>query len=175
MVITQQNWLHIVEEILTNLQKIGVDTPTPSRNYRLKFNGRATSRFGKIKRIGTNHYEIELNSIHNEVDNDQNVKNTVIHEIIHSLPGCMNHGFLWKEVCDKYNRAYNTQLSRTSIASTEYMSIVSTKYKKYTLTCNKCKHEWQYSKNTKLVKMAREGKELKCPWCGDQTFTVIEF
>ena len=52
------------EEVLNNLQKLGVTTPVPAHNYRLTFNSRAKTRFGQIKQIRSDYYEIELNSIH---------------------------------------------------------------------------------------------------------------
>lgn len=173
MVITYQNWRSVVEEVLNNLQKLGVTTPVPAHNYRLTFNSRAKTRFGQIKQIRSDYYEIELNSIHNQVDTPQSVKETIIHEIIHSLPGCMNHGTRWKAVCDKYNQTYHTHLSRQSTPSKEYMNSIPKTQNKYALICDKCKHEWYYARNTKLVQSARSGKSLRCPTCGLQHFTVV--
>ena len=45
------------------------------------------------------------------------LKNTIIHELLHTCVGCMNHKAKWKFYADKVNRAYGyDDIKRTSTA-----------------------------------------------------------
>ena len=38
---------------------------------------------------------------------------TLAHEVLHTCPGCRNHGALWKEYAARMNGAYGYAISRT--------------------------------------------------------------
>ena len=46
---------------------------------------------------------------------DNDVKNTLIHELIHTMPNCFDHGYHFKRMADKVNSAYSRyHISRTN-------------------------------------------------------------
>ena len=190
-IITQENFKEKVQEILDELKAIGVRVETTVNDYSLDLNERALSRFGrctKKTRFGKNRYIIQLNNFHNLIDTEKDVKNTLAHEIIHSMPNCMNHGEVWKRIALKYSKAYGIDIARTGSYKKynqfrkehEAQKINSTgtnikisKYK-YAITCTCCGKEWKYQKRSKIVELAYKGKKLECPYCKGK-YGVTEF
>ena len=57
-------------------------------------------------------FKIYLNMVHFEPDvDDDDILNTLLHEILHTSPGCQNHGALWKSHVAKLNFAYELNIS----------------------------------------------------------------
>lgn len=73
----------------------------------------------------------------------------MIHEIIHTIPGCNNHGKKFKKVCHLINSKYpEYQLQRTT--SFEDFGIPKqTKIPKYICHCSNCNKEYIYFKKPK--------------------------
>ena len=180
-IITQENFKEKVQEVLNELKAIGVRVETTVNDYTLELNERALSRFGrctKKTRYGKNNYIIQINNFHNLIDGEEEVKNTLVHEILHSMPNCMNHGEIWKRNALRYSRAYGMDIARTGncdkysqfrkeyeaqkVSSTTGM--IESKYK-YAVKCTCCGTEWKYQKRSKIVELAYKGKKLNCPYC----------
>ena len=181
-IITQENFKEKVQEVLDELKAIGVRIETTVYDYKLELNERALSRFGqcsKKTRYRKDYYTIQINNFHNMIDSETEVKNTLVHEIIHSMPNCMNHGEVWKRIALKYSRAYGIDIARTnrhekySQFRKEYEAqktnsageIIGTNKYKYAVTCTCCGKEWKYQKRSKIVELAYKGKKLECPYC----------
>ncbi len=65
-------------------------------------------------------YIITINSILADVRNPVSaLKNTIIHELIHTIPGCMNHGKYWKAYAKLANRKLGYHITVSSTASEE--------------------------------------------------------
>lgn len=176
--VTEKNFYALVQDILNNLQNLGVQFTHSPSDYKLVINERALKRLGRctLKKDNNNHfyYEIQINKFHNELSPRQDIMDTLIHEIIHSLPNCMNHGKIWAAIASKYNKAYNTSIYRTSKGSDAYNNFVKSKEQQkssYSLSCSSCGRKWSYKRKTKLIKLVLNGKKIKCPYCGPQTFT----
>ena len=79
-------------------------------------NTRAKSRWGQCKRIN-GCYEINISSrLMSEDVSLVHLEDTVMHEILHTCEGCMNHGATWKKLADKVNRAYGYNIKRATSA-----------------------------------------------------------
>lgn len=48
-----------------------------------------------------------------ECKSDEDIRNVLYHEVIHCVPGCCNHGKMWKSVAAKVNAAYGTDVQTT--------------------------------------------------------------
>ena len=83
-------------EVLEDVMNSGV---TPGSITGVSVDRRARKRAGvciRHNRIGT--YEIKISAFVLADDvAEQNVKNVIAHEIIHTVEGCMNHGYEWKK------------------------------------------------------------------------------
>lgn len=185
-IITQENFYTIVEIILNKFKSLGFNVNTTSSNYTLEINNKALKRLGRCEAKSGNRYVIQINEFHNKLSPETSVMNTLIHELLHSLPKCMNHGEIWKRYANMYNRAYGTTISRLSPLEGDYKIFKEeidkqrghTQHKnhsvysdgKHKITCSKCNKSWYYERAGRVVKLAMQNKKLKCPHCGLQSF-----
>jgi hypothetical protein len=185
-IITQENFHTLVEITLNEFKSLGFNVNTTSSNYTLEINNKALKRLGRCEAKGGNNYIIQINEFHNKLSPGTSVMNTFIHELLHSLPKCMNHGEIWKRYANKYNTVYGTTISRTSPLDGHYKTFKkeiekqrgNTQHKnhsvysdgKHKVTCSKCASSWYYERAGKIVKLAMQNKKLTCPHCGSQPF-----
>lgn len=139
-------------------------------------NYRAKSRWGQCrKRRATGRYVIEINAelLRDDVD-DMATMDTVVHEVLHTCEGCMNHGTLWKRYANMVNRAYGYNIKRTTSAEAKGLES-RTKTAKYVVTCDGCGHKYGFARETKTIKIIRGniGGTCRCS-CGCTHFTVAE-
>ena len=78
---------------------------------RVTVNRRAKSRFGCCRHEGDS-CRIEVSSFVLPAGRDT-VLEVLAHEILHTCPGCSNHGPLWKSWADRMNRAFGYRIRRT--------------------------------------------------------------
>ena len=67
-------------------------------------NKRAAKRFGRCIKTGNDHV-IELSAMLLDAP-ELSCKQTIAHELIHTCPGCMNHGEKFRYYADIMNRKY---------------------------------------------------------------------
>lgn len=115
-------------------------------------NYRAKTRWGQCKKIG-NQYKININSdlLHDDAS-DKGLKETIIHEILHTCPKCMCHTGEWKRLAVLVNDCYGYNVKRCNDASDKGMD--------------------EFYKNHKEIAMAKQNKrmeykyEFRCAGCG---------
>ena len=130
-------------------------------------------RFG-VKRStcnwGTTHYNhstkeyiIYINPIllEDNVD-DISLYNTLVHELIHTAPNCMNHGKLWKEYAAKVNKEFNLNIKTTNSEEEKGVKIRTPIEYKYSVKCPDCGEVWNYQRMSKVVKTP---SDYKCGHC----------
>lgn len=116
-------------------------------------NTRAKRRWGQTRKVNGN-YSINLNAalLTDNLD-DQAAKNTLMHELLHTCPNCMNHGYEWqrwgKIVQSKSNGRYS--IERTTSAEKVGIPNYHVNHYKYVLKCKKCGYEYKYMKLSKYV------------------------
>lgn len=68
--------------------------------------------------------------------------NTIIHELLHTCPGCMNHGKQWKTWAEKVRKTYGYNIKRTSDNDEKEVTTGNLNYNareyKYFVYCKKC-------------------------------------
>ena len=108
------------------------------------------SPWGKCK-CQPNGYSILINSIllDDSLD-DSALDNTIIHEILHTVDGCFNHGKKWKICAEIINRAYGLNVKRGS--SFEDKGIDHTEDIRYIVKCEKCGYEFKRRRLSNLIK-----------------------
>lgn len=125
---------------MTELDDIGIEY---GNIIEFKVNTRAKKRWGQCKAVPGG-YSINISAILLDERNDeQGLKNTIIHELLHSCKGCMNHGENWKRLATKVNRAYGYNIKRCSSADEkgvqeETRPIKTAREIKYIVKCNGC-------------------------------------
>ena len=75
--------------------------------------------------------------------NDEIIKNTIIHEIIHCFPGCNNHGATFKSYANYINKKLGYDISRVGNKEADYIKSNveynrNTAIYKYKIICQKC-------------------------------------
>lgn len=122
-----------------------------SRISEIKFSPTMTKSWGNTKyNPYQSKYTISLNKV--LLPNKRALEQTLLHELIHTLPGCMNHGKKWKTVADYCNNVYGYNISRTN--SAESLGVTTSDYK-YIIRCQKCGKENGFQRMSNVVKNYR--------------------
>ena len=103
----------------------------------VKINRRAKKRWGCCKRVGDAPFTIEVNECLCDGKHDEALLNTLLHEYIHTVKGCQNHGAEWKRWASVVSENTPYDISRTK--SYEEMGFKPDTVKaKYRLKCVNC-------------------------------------
>ena len=120
-------------------------------------NTRAKRRWGQCRYFAdTNTYTINISSrlLADEVD-DMSAKNTIAHELLHTIKGGSGHTGAWKRAADRMNLRYGYNIKRCT--SSEEKGVKSaptyrqTHDPKYFIKCSKCGKIYSYWKKSKIV------------------------
>jgi predicted transglutaminase-like cysteine proteinase len=155
--LTNSEYVRLADKCMQDL--IDVDMPI-NTNINFVINSRAKRRFGQCRKLPLYEsrekgyeYEIEIsNELIKKGINIKAFKETVYHELIHTVPGCMNHGIKFKQYIHKVNALFNTNIGTTS--TYEKLGIANEdeiKGIKYIIKCEKCNHLHKRSKKTKFI------------------------
>ncbi len=136
----------------------------------VRVNSRFRSTWGRCHQLPDGSgYRIEISGrlLGDEVPEDA-LMQTLIHEMIHTCPGCMNHGSLWKYYADRVNRTYGYRVKRTNSPQELAVAERERDYP-YQFQCRGC---GQIVKRQKMSKFVKYYKRYRCGRCGD-TFIKI--
>ena len=133
--------------------------------YSIVFNTRAIKRYGQCKKLADHFFEISINKAFARVCDIRDVKNTIVHEILHSLPNGMTHKGAWK----RYANTVNYKLPHYHITRTNsYEGYAEAKPDaKYVMYCPDCGREWKRYKKTEMITHILKGNNRRyhCPDC----------
>ena len=129
-------------------------------------NTRAKSRWGQCKRVNGG-YSININvDLLDERNDYVGLENTLIHEILHTVDGCMNHGINWKRAADRIKTVYGLEIKRVSSKEDKGVAYkreaIRNEPVKYVLKCLDCGHEYKYQRAAKAVKFP---ERFRCGHC----------
>lgn len=134
-----------IKDIIQTLKDLKIADIT-NQYYLVEFNNRKNSRvLGMCTYIGTldeiPRYKITINKAYLQNSDPQSVHDTIVHEVLHSIPGCMNHGEKWSY----YARQFMTALPQFNISRctnnegfNNYLKKAMETQAKYTIICKKC-------------------------------------
>jgi len=84
----------------------------------ISVNTRAKSRWGQCRHKPDGTHTININvELLDESNDIRGLENTIIHELLHTCPGCNNHGPIWKTYAEKVRAAYGYDIKRCSDAA----------------------------------------------------------
>ena len=141
----------LLVKVKREAKKIGIPI-SDNIDSRIAVNTRAKTRYGRCTKKG-NSFVIELSSILIDAP-EISCRQTIAHELIHTCPGCMDHGDGFRYYASKMNNAYGYNISRTN--SAEEMGVQKTeiqKTAKYILKCSKCGAEIARSRYSNAIAM----------------------
>lgn len=139
---TSKRCIEIMEEL---------DIPIAQNVYFI-INSRAKSRYGQCRRIHSwdNEFEIQVSDM--VLDKEVPIKSletVILHELLHTVEGCMNHGAKWKALANKINKAYGYEIERTS--NREKLGIKEDKTVNYKFECTCCGQEITRTRRSRFV------------------------
>lgn len=148
-----QNVYLIFNEVMKDAKKLEI--PFNEVSSLINISKRATKRYGNCKYIKDyDYYEITISEflLADEVP-VQSIKNTLMHELLHTCDDCMNHGTEWKKLAEIVNNAgLGYEIKRTTSRKEKGLSEIEAKPALYTLQCQNCKTVWKRRKASKFVK-----------------------
>ena len=152
----------LFKESISELKSIGIDIDNKEKIgiIDIDFSKRKTKRYGCCKqenpdlksayRIKRKIYYKKFNNHHIEISkwlmelNDEIIKNTIIHELIHCLPDCNNHGVEFKKMAKLINEKLGYNITRLGNKKEDYIkSNALEKFddeikNNYKIICEKC-------------------------------------
>lgn len=138
-----------------NNKRYGCCKPNnPDENYKktVKNGYRYVVRYYNFKE-----YTIEISKWVMELD-DKLIKNTIIHELIHCLPYCNNHGIYFKKYANEINNKLSYNISRTGNKKEDFerssLNYEENENYKYKIECKKCGqifYRKRLNKNFKII------------------------
>ena len=115
---------------------------------------RARSYWGQVRKISKNKFGLRISQVFNEIEDEDKqlirLKSTVLHEIIHTLPKCMNHGEFFKRRCAMFNKTFpGYDLQRCTSMEDYGINSECVHKHSYKLTCKECGANWTYLRKPK--------------------------
>ena len=133
----------------------------------VEVNSRAKRRWGQCSRLPNGEYKIQIaSSLLQDDVSEEATFNTMIHELIHTCPDCMNHKTEWKKWADVINSNTKYNIKRTTSCAEKGIEPPAPKYIVY---CRTCTHKWNYNRAGSVIQNI---KNCKCPYCRDYTLYV---
>jgi predicted SprT family Zn-dependent metalloprotease len=156
----------LLEEVLSVFYELNI--PVSDRILpEIKINTRAKSRFGSCRKVwkGSDgkyvnrpvsslqkpYFQIEICEAMLDAD-EQELKNVLAHELLHTCYGCYNHGKRWKAYAVRINNMYGYNI--TSTTTYEKIGLERPEKKtayKYKIECAKCGKIFYRQRKSKLT------------------------
>ena len=167
----QEKLTKLYTKCIDELKSISIDVQK-NRTIEIKINNRSQKRYGCCKQIAKQKYIIEISEWVMDLNEDI-IKNTIIHELIHCMPKCNNHGEYFKNYAKVINKKLGYNISRTgnkkqdfSKSNLEYIEKpINFNYKIVCENCNQTFFRQRVRKNFT--------KKYRCGKCGGK-FKVFE-
>lgn len=142
---------------MKNLDKLYFECEKELRRINMDFSEyiRKVSVNGRLRTtLGVCHYDYRTGWYTIEINpclladnvNDMEIKDTIIHEMIHTCPNCMSHGYEWKRRADRVNRMLGYHVSRCASVKGLLEAGVKDMREpyKYALECVDCGKQFKY-------------------------------
>ena len=144
--------MKLVEECKKDLSSIGI----PYRQVQnWSINQRSLRRWGQCRKVrdGVFNINISVRLLDDNVD-DQAAKDTIAHELLHTVEGCLGHKGRWKLLAARVNRKLpQYTIKRTTTPSEKGIpTVVKTPTYRYKIICENCGVIDRRQKASKLVK-----------------------
>lgn len=168
------------KECINDMKALGIEVP---KIQSFTVNTRAKSRFGQCQRLSGLFY-ININSdLLTDECPVEALKETLYHEIIHTLPKCFNHGAEFKRYAKMVNNAYGVNVSRCSTNEEKYgveyakkieaRAIANRIEKRYQLYCPNCCKIVADKRGQRAPKWYAHSERFSCGHCKCKTLEKI--
>lgn len=136
-------------------------------------NTHAKCRLGQCRKTTLGLFDINVSErlLKDDID-DQIALDTIMHELLHTVPGCFNHGEKWK-VYAKYINQKLPQYNITRVVKDGETGLTIEHKQpvyKYILRCTKCGQEIKRQKASKII---TNYKRYRCGRCGGRLELIL--
>lgn len=137
--------------------------------------GNATSKWASVRKTYGG-FSIYTSTLFEKIQDDSVAEDrlvgTMIHELIHTQDGCMDHKAGFKRLAACVNAKYpKYKIQRCNSVEDVGLSFSEIKAVKYLAMCTRCNHEWSYQRRPSWWdRIDRVG----CPYCKTKTIEGIE-
>lgn len=146
-----KNLQALAAQCRTELASIGIFC---GKVNRWTVNTRAKTRWGLCRKLPDGSFEIEISAmLLQDSVSDRAAKETIIHELLHTVAGCNGHTGKWKLLAALVNQKLPMyQIKRTTSAEEKGMQNVrKTQSYRYLLRCSSCGKNIQRQKKSAVV------------------------
>lgn len=96
----------------------------------------------------------------------------MIHEMIHTIDKCCNHGEAFQYIANRINSYYPEYHVCTSTSAIDYGLTENELPNKYVVTCTHCHTEYKYKRKPKIWNYINQSTSpYECGTCGHSTFS----
>lgn len=105
----------------------------------------------------------------------EEVKSTILHELIHAMPCTHGHDATWKQIAKEISKIYNIPITTGyGDKPSEKVLQAERKASKYIVKCISCNHKWFYQRKTRTVQgIMKNPRFCTCPYCHKNEFKVL--
>lgn len=176
MELLQEKLIRLAKESEDELREIGLGDKL-KKNITYTINYRAKCRLGQC----CSKRDINISSWLLEVGSDKDIKNTIIHELLHTFDDTIGHKAKWQYYARYVNNRTDYNITRTTSIENIYAKAnVKRPIKeitfKWEITCRKCGAVWKKQKITNKVlhSYMRNGRYHKSCGCKDLQVMNLE-
>ena len=160
-----KNLISLANKCMAQLDEIGIEY---AQSIRWEVNPRAKKRWGLWEKHPNGVYTISISyRLLTDDVTDEGAIDTIIHELLHTCKGCMNHGENWKREASKVNRAYGYNIKRCSSAEDKGVQPIEEMPKaiKHQFKCKDCGQVYSRVKESNFTK---HYKNYRCGYCNGE-------
>lgn len=104
---------------------------------------KTVNQWGYCRKLSNGYYNVYISKYLLYDDSDEKaLKETILHEILHTCRGCFNHGKTWKKHADKLNKLYGYSITCTAVDKDKNLCENALKDRrdkyKYLFQCESC-------------------------------------
>ena len=166
--------IRLSKESIRELEEIGLGKMIP-KNLNFTINYRAKERLGQCCKK----QDINISSWLLEIGDDHDIKNTIIHEVLHTFKDTIGHKAKWQYYANYVNNRTDYHITRTTSINKIYEKankVRPTKeiHYKWEITCTKCgKVFYRQKMTTRTLDKFIEGKMIH-KHCGGNDFRIVD-
>ncbi|HIT31234.1 MAG TPA: SprT-like domain-containing protein [Candidatus Enterenecus stercoripullorum] len=142
----QQRLDALLSQVIAQAKALGIPV-SPHISPRVRVNRRAKTRFGCCRTTWSGHTIEVAAALCGAQENA--VRQVLAHEVLHTCPGCANHGPQWRCWAKQMNEAYGYHIQRTD--SYQALGLSDPRPVRYLVVCQSCGHQIPRMKRSPLV------------------------
>ena len=166
--------IRLSKESIRELEEIGLGKMIP-KNLNFTINYRAKKRLGQCCKK----QDINISSWLLEIGDDHDIKNTIIHEILHTFEDTIGHKAKWQYYANYVNNRTDYHITRLANVDGIYARANKTRPRrevsyKYEITCEKCGKVFYRQKMTKRIFNSFTQGTMIHKSCGGHDFKIVD-